>query len=711
MRGIALFLALLAAASPAVAQEAQTDQTEAPSFPAQAELVLADAVVLDAKGNPVEGLRQDEFVLREDGVSQTIVRFEAVGLQESEATSASAPRFISSNTGKAEPHKPPRSFAIVFDDAQLSQASGEGARKAVAKFVREGVRDDDEILLASTSGGVWWSGRGAVARADVLTVLDRLQGRRLASTSGDRISDYEAMRIYVNRDSRIGAEVLRRFAENSVALDPGNQNEAQVVSDLDISRSPLVMARATEAYVNAKARNEATLRTLERVADALAQGRGRKAVLLVSDGFVYDSSLPEFKSVVRAMSRANAAIYFLDARGLTGADELSSAEYGIELLEQDQSSTLARAPLETEGSESVAVDTGGFSFRNPNNLLGGMEKAADEQKAYYLIGYIPTNARHDGKFRKISVEVHRPDLKVRARKGYYAPVDGKPEPRTAHGLDAHLRQALDSPYAADAIPLRMASYVFGPSPAGKTAVLIAADVDPSGFAFEESHGRFDATLDSYVVVAARDNSLSIPEEKEIALSLPPEVKTQLAASWLPVFRSFELGPGVYQARLLVRDRKSGRIGTVRHEFEVPAPGHFRLSTPILTDALQADPKAGAPRPVPLARRTFATGGNLLYLFEVYGADTAVGEASRVSVRYEVRREDGTVLVHTEPATLSADPQGRMSRELPISLEGVPPGSYEIILDVKDLVSGQAVEVRDPFTVSPTPPSSPSPRRP
>jgi VWFA-related protein len=705
-----LFLAPLGLVSVNVALGGQADQAAAPSFAAQAELVQADAIVFDAKGNPVEGLGQDDFVLREDGVPQTIVRFEAIGLEESASAPAAVARFVSSNTGATEPRTPPRSFGIVFDDAQLSQASGEGARKAVARFLQEDVRDDDELLLVSTAGGAWWSGRGSAARADLLAVLDRLQGRRPQRTSGDRISDYEAMRIYLNRDSRIGAEVLRRFAENGIVPDPGNQNEAQAVASLDISRSPLVMAKATDAYVNAKNRNEATLRTLERVADALAEGRGRKAVLLVSDGFVYDSSLPEFKAVVRAMSRANAAIYFLDARGFTGADELSSAEYGIELLEQDQSSTLSRAPLETEGAVSVAVDTGGFSFRNPNNLLGGMEKAAHELKAYYLIGYIPTNGRHDGKFRKIQVEIRRPNLKVRARKGYYAPEEGKAAPRTPHGLDPQLRQALDSPYAADAIALRMASYVFGPSPSGKTAVLIAADVDPAAIAFEEQHGRFDATLDSYVVVAARDSSLSLPEEKEIALSLPPEVKAQLTATWVPIFRTFELEPGTYQARLLIRDRRSGRIGTVRREFQVPASGHFRLSTPILTDVLQADPKTGAPRPVPLARRSFASGGNLLYLFEVYDSDTAVGQPSRVSAQFEVRRDDGTTMVHTEPAPLSMDPQGRMSRELPISLEGVPPGGYEIVLNVKDLVSGQAFEVRDPFTVSPTP-SSPSPRRP
>jgi len=710
MRGIFRILALFPVAASAVLAQSDSSQTPAPSFPTQAELVLADAIVLDSKGDPLQGLTQADFAIKEDGVPQTIVRFEAVGLNESAATPAATSRFVSTNKTPAPP-APPRTFGIVFDDAQLSPASSATARKAVAKFLQDTVRDDDEVLLASSSSGAWWAGRASVVRADLLKVLDRLEGRRQQSVTSDFVTDYEALRIYVNRDPRIGSEVLRRFAETGVVLDPGNQQDAQNQQDLDISHAPLVTMKATEAYRNAVSRNEATLKTLERVADALAQGRGRKAVILVSDGFIYDSSLPGFKGVVRAMSRANAAIYYLSARDLSAVFQYGSAEVGRELLEQDETSILARAPLEAEGAESVAADTGGFSFRNPADILGGMQKVAGELRAYYLIGYIPTNPRHDGKFRKISVEVRRKDVQVRARKGYYAPEEGKAPAPKAKELEPVLRQALDSPYAVDAIPLRMAAYVFGPAPSGKTTVLVAADVDPGAVAFEEKGGRSNATLESYVVISARDSSLSIPEEKEIALSLPREALAQISQTWVPVFRTFELEPGVYQARLLVRDRKSGRVGTVRHEFEVPAQDHFRLSTPILTDSLQPGPNAGAPRPVPLARRTFAPGANLLYLFEIYGADTAVGVPQRAAASYEVRRSDGTVLVRTDPATITAGPQGQMSRELPISLQGVAPGDYEIALLVRDLVSGQKIEVLDPFTVSPPPPSSPSPGRP
>src|SRR5258708_20822484 len=61
----------------------QKTDAPAPTFPAQAELVVVDAVVLDAKGNPVEGLRRDDFTVKEDGQAQTVPSFEAVGRPES----------------------------------------------------------------------------------------------------------------------------------------------------------------------------------------------------------------------------------------------------------------------------------------------------------------------------------------------------------------------------------------------------------------------------------------------------------------------------------------------------------------------------------------------------------------------------------------------------------------------------------------------------
>jgi VWFA-related protein len=680
---------------------------QAPTFPAQTELVQVDAVVLDSRGAPVEGLGEDDFVVKEDGAVQTIQQFEAIVLPESVPSRTAATSFVSTNT-RAQVVPRTRSFAIVFDDAQLSKASAEQAREAVARFLRTGLRDDDDVTLVSTASGAWWSARLGEGRDDLLAVLDRLRGHRVVDTSSSYMSDFEAMRIYVNRDRQLGAEVTRRYAETGVIVDPGNANELQAVNDLQLGEGhPLVRAKAAEAYINVRLRNQATLRTLVRVADAFAQGKGRKSVLLVSDGFIHDPSLPEFRDVLRAMNRANASVYFLDARGLTGSSEFASAEFGRALLDQDVSSTLSRVEMETEGAESVALDTGGFSLRNPNDLEGEMGRVARESRSYYLLGYASRNRKRDGKFRKIEVRVRRPGLKVRARSGYYAPSDAPPPPLRPGELDPRVREALDSPFLADGIPLRMAAYVFGPADAGKARVLVVAEADPDGIAAGTPEGPLDGTLDSYLVVAARDGALSVPIEKEISVSLPANARARVRQTWLPIFRDLELPPGTYLARLLLRDRKTGRVGTVRHEFKVPAADSFRTSTPILTDSLQGDPKQGPPRPVPLARRTVPTGTKLDYVFEVYGA--GAGATPRVTSVCEVRRADGSTLVEGAATAIPPGPQGQLGLQVPISLQGAPAGDYEIVLTLEDEASGQRLQVWDPFTVSPPPPSPSSSR--
>lgn len=695
---------------PALLAAGPAPQAGQPTFPAGAELVVVDAVVLDAQGNPVEGLAQDDFVVREDGIVQAIARFEPIALPEAPPSGAASARFVSTN---APPRTPPRSLVIVFDDAQLSRITAERARTAVAKFLQTGLRDDDEVTLVSTATGAWWSARLGDGRGALMAVLSRLDGRRSVDTSGSRISDYEAMRLYLHRDQQIGAQVVRRFHENGVILDPANRDAAAAVQALQLGEGhPLVRVKAAEAYRNAKARNEATLRTLERVARALAEGKGRKPVVLVSDGFVYDSTLPEFKAVSRAMSQANGSVYFLDARGLPGSADFAAAEFGKLIEERDTLTTLAQAQLETEGAESVVLETGGFSVRNPNDLEGALERVARESRAYYLLGYSSPNPRRDGRFRRIEVEVRRPGLRVRARKGYYAPGQEREDRPRPAGLDPRLRQALDSPYASEGIPMRLAAYVFGPASPGKAAVLLAADADPRAFAFERSGGRFEATLDSYLVVASPGSTRNHTDEKQIALSLPPDVRARLEQTWLPIFREVELAPGVYQARFLLRDTRGGRVGTVRHHFEVPPLEALRVSTPILTDSLQGDPRSGEARPVPLARRAFAPGNSLVYLFEVHGAarDGATA-APRVTSAVEVRRADGSTMVRSEPSPIEPGPQGQLSRQIPISLQGAPGGDYEIVLRVEDQVAGRAVEVRDPFTVAGPPAPSPASGRP
>jgi VWFA-related protein len=68
----------------------------------------------------------------------------------------------------------------------------------------------------------------------------------------------------------------------------------------------------------------------------------------------------------------------------------------------------------------LAKDTGGFLLENTNDLGAGVARMQQERTTYYLLAYQPTNAKLDGKLRRISVKVKRPKTTVRARPGYVA---------------------------------------------------------------------------------------------------------------------------------------------------------------------------------------------------------------------------------------------------------------------------------------------------
>jgi hypothetical protein len=434
-------------------------------------------------------------------------------------------------------------------------------------------------------------------------------------------------------------------------------------------------------------------------------------VILVSEGFIHDTDLEEFRVVSRASWSANANLYFLDARGLLGLPSalgverpgpstqsiLTADEFAADL--RDIANARRYGSYDADGSNSLALDSGGFSVQT-NDLSKGLLRIVRESRTYYLLGYEPTDRRKDGRFRRIEVEVRRPGVSVRARKGYYAASDEAPGAPAEGAVDPALRAALDSPYESPAIPLRMTAYLLGPAGGARIRILLAAEADPAAVAFEERGGRFANELQSLFEVSARDSEPVYAKERLIGLDLAPPVRERMTRTWIPVAGSFDLPAGTYQATLLVRDPRSGRVGTVRHQFEVPAAEEFRISTPILTDTFMAASSGGdgAPAPVPLARRSFSPGVELVCVFDVYGARVdPQTQLPRVTLRYGVRRADGP------PATLRAQgvgtgAQGQLTQRIKVPLRGVPPGGYEIVLRVEDDLSGQAVERRERFEI-------------
>jgi VWFA-related protein len=137
--------------------------------------------------------------------------------------------------------------------------------------------------------------------------------------------------------------------------------------------------------------------------DRLRGETGRKAIVVITDGNDMGSRIKLEKAVEEAQ-RSDAIIYSV----LYEDPHYTSAFYGGHSGE---------GPL-----RRMAEDTGGRMFRvdRRNTLESIYQQIQEEMRSQYTIGYTPSNTLRDGGFRKVEIRTRNKDLKVQARKGYYA---------------------------------------------------------------------------------------------------------------------------------------------------------------------------------------------------------------------------------------------------------------------------------------------------
>ena len=401
-----------------------------PSFPAETEIVNVDVVVLSRAGEAVPDLRREDFTVSEDGVRQEVVAFEAVhrpaplpGAPGAAAGAAREPA-LRASTNRGTPGQEPATFVIVFDELHLDSAEAERGRRAVADFLGTGTAGGDLVALVGTAAGTRWTARMPEGREALLQALARLQGKRVGDMVRDAMTEYEAMRIDQERDPIVTDQVTRRFLttgaiRRDVQIPRG---EAPDPEDFVTARDQ-VRSFAAQIYARASMRSEQSLGLVERSLEALGEAPGRKSLVLVSAGLIQDPRLRGYRRVVTASRRANTAVYFLDARGLVAAPSGLQADVAmpIDIVDRSTGTGVNETREGSEGSEGLALDTGGLVLKNRNDLAAGLARIGREARSYYLVGYAPQNRAADGKFRRIEVKVAREDVTVRARRGYFAP--------------------------------------------------------------------------------------------------------------------------------------------------------------------------------------------------------------------------------------------------------------------------------------------------
>ena len=718
LRARALAAVCLGLLAPAFARGA--DEKPVPAFRSQADAITVDVVVLDKQGKPLRGLSKNDFTLLEDGKPQAVVGFEARELKRS---SSAAPESAADSSGE-EPGdegaaRRGRTFAFLVDDLGTQILTMEEVKKTIRRWLDEKADPRDQITIATTSGDVWWSDNVGSGRADLEAVLDRIQGKKPREGVKDFMTDWEAYRIAVWED-RTGASAASQGSSGASAVGPPTVPTTTIPNGLGRTLDRVVgrwsatgacsfdcrqraVMRAEELYRFLTRRVQAVLRMVQTLSRGLAGNRGRKSIFVFSEGFLNDTQQKGIDETIDASRRANTAVYFIDGKGLAGQYLYGADQPGAPQGGDLGAISMEENFLETAGMESLAENTGGASVRNSNDLLGGLDRVADESSTYYLLGYQPEKSP-DGKWHKLEVKVDRPGVKIRARQGYQATppsiAESRPGPRPekkgggdkGKGPKRPVDPAVMTAGADDTVPLRLASYVMEADKNGLARVLVAFEVAASSLTPAGS-GR-KVTLDITVVGVGRDQPKTYPVDERAEFDVDPKS----AGGWLSLTREVRLPPGVAQVRILVRDAATGRAGTATERLVVPPLDQPYLSTPMLTDRIVRAP-GSAPRLIPAAKHEFRPEGHLFCMYEVFGMTDGQGHATaKVEGGYALRTVSGREVSAARPTPIDLALEGRVIRMLAIPLDGLATGDYQLVIDVVDQASGRTLQAEEFFSL-------------
>jgi VWFA-related protein len=518
-----LWLLALLSQSPGKAVPASPDQS---TVRVTTRLVEVVVVAEDKKGEPVEDLKKEDFSLSDGGHKETLSLFLPGKFKDPGAKLPPVPPGSFSNRFDWSGTQSSSATVILFDGLNTRIQDQAYAKAQIQKFLSQ-LKPEDRV-------GLYVMGRGP---------------RVLQEVTGDT--------------SALSAALENYHGELSPSLDiPLYDMDMGVGANLDAWLGELTFDLVDHFAADRALR---TVRLLESIANHLYRLPGRKNLIWVSGSFpswIRANSITfetrpgsaktdmsrEIERAIRAVTKANLAIYPVDARGLIAPQEYNADRAAIRYKSGWPDSTTF------QNMRVWAERTGGRAYYNTNDLQGALQQASDDRKASYLLGYYPSHTSWNGDFRKIKVSVARSNIQLRYRNGYFA----QPEVSDDNGYrQALLDAAMWNPI--DATELGVTARFSGSRP----ALTCSLEIDPGDIAFrfgsETSECRLDIWLvqfgakDKYLKTAGHTANLSLTQN---------EYKKALQAKAVLLTMPLELLPEAALVRILVRDIRSGALGSI-----------------------------------------------------------------------------------------------------------------------------------------------------
>ncbi len=652
------------------------------------DLVLTNVVVRDAKtGELVHGLKQSDFTIFENGKQQQIdtFDFESVDMATplNEATVSGLAAGLSSNGQKAvvvakpEELRNHRLIVMFFDLTSMQPEDLDRSVQAAQAFLKTKMQPADLVALVSL--------------ADSLKVDQ----------------DFTA-----NKDALINEVGVYNGTEGA-GFAPGATANSNQVED-------------TTAYTPDESEyndvnTDRELFALRAVAQSLSKIDEKKSLLYFSGGISRDGieNQASLRAAINAAVRANLSIYSVDTRGLQAVGPLGDAStgslrgsggYNGSALTSNMNANFASQ----EVMASLSSDTGGKAFFDSNDFAPAFAQVQKDTSAYYAIGFHSSNPARDGKYRRLTVKVKMPGVKIEYRQGYYAPADFK------HSGQQDREQELDDELASDLPATDMAVYLdamYFRLDENRYYMPVSLLVPGSQIPFVKGGDKDKATLDIIGEVIDEVKRPIGHVRETVKLNLDPALNARQKN--IQYTTSFNLPPGKYDLKFVVRENQTGRMGSFEANVTLPdmkkAP--LKLSSIVLAATRQPSKKddplvRNGEEYVPNIAHVFRQDQHMYLLYEVYNparekaADNAPkGTKPGIDLLTSLELIQGSTKVYQSPLVqakaINVEGRDAVAVEMDVPLAALKPGAYLCQLNVIDDAGGSfafprfAVLVREP----------------
>jgi VWFA-related protein len=412
---------------PALLVAQQPEQT-LPRFRAGANLVRVDAYV--STGDvALTDLKAEDFTVYEDDKPQQIENFELVVPRrpnpQSERANPTNVRDMEEELRDAA-----RVFTLYFDTLRVSLPGSYRAQKPIVDMLDRVIGPDDLVGVMTpeiSPSSITYSRRTSSIekmitdtwhwgkRDSVMTASPAEDALR--SCYGDRL----AMPLIMRMREQDTLEALEGLVNHLDVLRPERKFVLVFTEGWPLYRpDPNLLGQLPGASLPDPLGTDPRTGGLRKpnspdptTGNASMEMCNREATRLV-----YSDHEFEFRELLQRANRANVSFYPIDARGLVAFD--TPIEWGV-----PPSVDAAWLSHRFNGLRDMASQTDGYAILNTNDVAGALRKVFSDIGSYYLLSYYSTNQKLDGRFRRIRVEVKRPDAEVRARPGYLAPTEAE----------------------------------------------------------------------------------------------------------------------------------------------------------------------------------------------------------------------------------------------------------------------------------------------